>query len=121
MTSTNMTNCTTLKLLRNASASACEPASTGVSGSCGCGWEWESWFIAIASGSFAGTVGQRALQPEGLEHVLVQNQRGAFAERVLERVQAKQKIREVGIFLEHGEILGRFGVALRLNPQRLAR
>src|SRR5665213_4241507 len=94
-TISSITTLTIAKLLRSASASACEPASC-VSGAGPWSWEcgWSS-FMLLAHG-----IGRQMLEQVKRRRAVVENQRGLPVQRLFQRVNAQQEQIQVGFLLE---------------------
>src|ERR1035441_3188033 len=103
-TSNTITTLTMAKLLRSASASACEPASIGVSGgregagrsSAECGWS----FIA---GSLLQQVGRDAPEQVKRRRLLIEYKHRALLQGAFQRIQAEDKAGKFGVLLEDGQ------------------
>src|ERR1035441_8664246 len=98
-----ITNLTIAKLLRSASASACEPASTGVSGGrTGSGSPLWGWSWSFMAGSLVQQVGRDAPEQVKGRRVLIEDENRALLERAFQRGEAEENPAKEAVFFAIG-------------------
>ena len=109
-----MTILTIAKLLRSASASACEPASQRFRRS-----RARAGDVRVRrSWSLARRIRRQIAEQIKRRRAFVENQRRLLVERLLQRVNAQQENRQLGILLEDRQRLGGLGLALGAQARR---
>src|ERR1017187_4888418 len=118
-TSNTITNLTIAKLLRSASDSAWEPASTGVSGGrTGSGSPLWGWSWSFMAGSLVQQVGRDAPEQVKGRRVLIEDENRALLERAFQRGEAEDEAGQFRILLEDRQRLGGLGLALAFDLRR---
>src|ERR1035438_33207 len=116
-TRSTITNLTIAKLLRSASASAWEPASTGVSGGAVCSlWGWSWSFMA---GSLVQQVGRDAPEQVKRRSVLIKDENRVLLQRAFQGGQPEDEAGQFRILLEDRQRFGGLSLALSFNLSRL--
>ncbi len=100
MTISTITTLTIAKLLPNAAARACDPASSAVTGAGGV-IVVMIWLVAHDQWLLLESIVGNASEQIKRRRAFVKNQSRTLIERLLQRVNAQKKIRQFRILLEH--------------------